>query len=93
MKVKDIFLWFGTFQLNNGANIRFWEDIWTGNNPLKQQYTHLYRIARHKQDIVVSVFMSVPLNISFCRSLLGDNLQSWYALVSVARQNWHGSGG
>ncbi|MFB5604543.1 MAG: hypothetical protein ACE5RK_09090, partial [Candidatus Nitrosomaritimum aestuariumsis] len=82
MKVKDLFLRFGTFQLNNGANIRFWEDIWTGNSPLKQQYPHLYRIARHKHDTVASVFRSVPLNISFRRSLTGDNLQSWYDLVS-----------
>jgi hypothetical protein len=36
IKVKDIFLRFGTFHLNNGVNIRFWEDIWNGNNPLKQ---------------------------------------------------------
>jgi hypothetical protein len=83
MKVKDLFLGYGTFQLNNGANIRLWEDIWTSNSPLKQQYRpHLYRIVRHKNDTVASVFRSVPLNISFRRSLTGDNLQSWYNLVA-----------
>jgi hypothetical protein len=82
MKVKNLFLRFGTFQHNNGVNIRFWEYIWTGNSPLKQQYPHLYRIERHKHDTVASMFKSVPLNISFRRSLSEVNLQSWYDLVS-----------
>jgi hypothetical protein len=80
--VKDLFLRFGTFQLNNGANIRFWKDIWTGKSPLKQQYPHLYRIARHKHHTIASMFRSIHLNISFRRSLSEDNLRSWYDLVS-----------
>jgi hypothetical protein len=76
-KMKDLFLGFGTIQLNNGANIRFWEDIWTGNSSLKQQYPHLYRIVRHKHDTKAFAFKSsVPLNISFRTSFTGDNLQS-----------------
>jgi len=36
MKVKDKFLNLGSFQLNNGENIRFWEDKWLGNFTLSQ---------------------------------------------------------
>jgi hypothetical protein len=69
MKVKDLFLGFGTFQLNNGTNIRFWEDIWMGNRALKEQFPHLYKLVRHKHDTVASMFSTVPLHISFRRSL------------------------
>jgi hypothetical protein len=82
MSVKELFLGFGTFQLNNGTNIRFLEDTWVGNRSLKDQFTHLYRIVRHKHDTVAAMFNTVPLNISFRISLRGDTLQSWYELVA-----------
>jgi hypothetical protein len=81
MNVKDLFLGFNTFQLKSGTNIRFWEDIWIENRSLKEQFPQLYRIARHKHDIVANVFRSVPLNKSFRRSLRGGTLQSWHVLV------------
>jgi hypothetical protein len=43
MKIKELFPGYGTFQLNNGANMRFWEDIWIGNWPLKHQLPYLYQ--------------------------------------------------
>jgi hypothetical protein len=41
LKVKDTFLNLGGFQLNNGHNIRLWEDKWMGNFTLKQLYPSL----------------------------------------------------
>jgi hypothetical protein len=82
MNVKELFLGFGKFKVNNGGNTRFWKDVWIGNTPLKNQYAYLYRIVRHKNATVASVFTTVPLNISFRRSLLGDNLQLWHNLVA-----------
>jgi hypothetical protein len=82
MNVKELFLRYGSFQLNSGTNIRFWDDIWVGNRSLKEQYLELYRIVRHKYYTVATVFRTVPLNISFRRSLSGDTLQSWHELVS-----------
>jgi hypothetical protein len=82
MKIKEYFLGFCTFDLNNRENTRFWEDKWIGNSPLKQQYPSLYRIARHKQSSVASVFSMAPLNISFRISLLEDSLACWHNLVA-----------
>jgi hypothetical protein len=31
MKVKDQFMRFGSFQLNNDQQIQFWKDVWIGN--------------------------------------------------------------
>jgi hypothetical protein len=81
-RIKECFLEHGTFIINDGANTRFWEDRWIGVVPLKQQFPNLYRIIRHKHDSVASVFSKVPLNISFTRSLLGDNLVQWFNLVA-----------
>ena len=82
MKVKDMFLSLGTFQINSGTQIRFWEDRWIGNSTLKVQYPSLYNIARKKHATVSSVFERVPLNVTFRRSLQCQNLILWYELVN-----------
>ena len=86
MKVKDKFLNLGSFQLNNGENIRFWEDKWLGKFTLSQQFPSLYNIARKKHISIAMVFSSMPLNISFRRGLVGNNLVSWYNLVARIAQ-------
>jgi hypothetical protein len=46
MKVKEAFLMHGSFRLNNGKQIWFWEDKWIGNYSFKDQYPSLYNIVR-----------------------------------------------
>jgi hypothetical protein len=81
MNVKDQFLSFGNFRLQNGNQIRFWEDAWLGASALKDQYPNLYNIVRKKNATVSNVFSVSPLNVSFPRSLVGENLNSWHNLV------------
>jgi hypothetical protein len=81
MNAKDQFLDFGNFILQNGAHIRFWEDKWRGDSTLKEQYPNLYNIVRNKSATVANIFSTRPLNISFRRSLVDANLQSWHNLV------------
>jgi hypothetical protein len=81
MKVKKNFLCFGSFQLNNGSQIRFCEDKWIRNLAFKDQYPSLYNITRRKSDIVEKILSGVPLNISFRRQLMGNNLVLWHNLV------------
>ena len=82
MKIKSTFISIGTFQLNSGSQIRFWEDRWIGNATLKVQYPSFYHIARRKHATVASVFSTVPLNVTFRRSLHGPNLILWHELVT-----------
>jgi hypothetical protein len=82
VKGKEEFLNLGKFQLNNGCNIRFWEDKWMESYSLKELYPSLFAITRKKHISAASMFSTVPLNISFCRGLVGDNLTLWYNLVS-----------
>ena len=82
MRVKPEFLRWGKFKLGNRSLIRFWEDTWLGNEPLKNQYSAMYNIVRKKSALVSSVLCSIPLNVSFRRSLVANNLLSWHQLVA-----------
>jgi hypothetical protein len=81
MNFKDQFLSFWNFRLQSGNQIRFWEDIWLGATTFKEQYPNLYNIVWKKSATVSDVFWTRPLNISFRRSLVNANLQSWQNLV------------
>ena len=82
MKVKLEFLRLGKFQLGNGIEVRFWEDAWLGNVAFKDQYPSLYNVVRKKSASVSVVLRSNPLNVSFRRSLVGNNLIAWHNLVA-----------
>jgi hypothetical protein len=45
------------------------------------QYPNLFNIVRRKSSTVAEIFSSRPLNISFRRYLVAENLQSWHDLV------------
>jgi hypothetical protein len=72
MKAKDLFLSMGTLTVNNGDQVRFWED-----KSFMQQYSSIYQIVQRKSDIVAKVFSTAPLTISFRRALVGQNLILW----------------
>jgi hypothetical protein len=94
MKVKDTFLNLGSFILKKGTQIRFWEDRWLGSQPLMTQYPSLYNIVHKKDATVASVFEMVPLNVSFQRVLVGENLRLWHLLVlRVAHVELYGENG
>ena len=83
MEIKEQFLERGRFVVQNGQQTRFWEDLWIGHEPLRQQYPSLYAIVRKKNQSVASVLRARPLNISFRRALVGDKLRLWIQLVSL----------
>jgi hypothetical protein len=77
MNAKLDFLWYGSFQIKNGRQIRFWEDKWLGNYNFQQHYPTLYNIARRKSNIVAHVLSAIPLNVLFQRYLAGNKLVLW----------------
>lgn len=50
---------FGSFKIQNGKQIRFWEDIRIGDKPLMMSYSILYRIARKEMQRLSSVFLLI----------------------------------
>jgi hypothetical protein len=81
MATKRYFFPFGSFLINDGTQIRFWEDKWLGDYPLRQQYPALYNIVRHKGDTLSKVMESSPPNMTFRRNLNGQRLASWNTLL------------
>ena len=45
------------------------------------QYPSLYNIVQRKEDYVATVLNSIPLNIHFRRSLVGERWDAWLHLV------------
>ena len=82
MKVKCDFLRFGTFIINDGSQVRFREDTWLGNSPLRDQYPQLYNIVRKKQDTVADVLSTQIPNLFWRKDLIGNKLVMWNNLVS-----------
>lgn len=74
MKIKERFVILGSLHMNDGNQIRFWEDKWLGDTTFKEQYPSLYNIVRRKNTSAAMVMNSVPLNVSFHRALVGNNL-------------------
>ena len=58
------------------------QDIWIGNTSLQNKFPGLYNIVRKKHATVAQVLSSNPLNVSFRRSLVGNNLQCWHRIVA-----------
>jgi hypothetical protein len=82
MHIKDEVLSKGSFIIKDGTSTRFWEDTWLGDKPLKDTYPSVYHIAQDRKVMISKVMSSVPLNISFRRSLVDNNLRQWLRLVA-----------
>jgi hypothetical protein len=82
MHIKDEVLSKGSFIINDGTSTRFWEDTWLGDKPLKDTYPSLYHIVRDRKVAISKVMSSRPLNISFRRSLVDNNLRHWLHLLA-----------
>ena len=74
IKAKGTFLNMGSWIVNNGEQTRFWEDKWLSNLAFKDKYPYLYATVRRKNSSIATVMGSVPLNVSFRRALVGQNL-------------------
>jgi hypothetical protein len=81
MNIKDQFLSMSNSKLQDGKQIRFWEDKLLGDSSLKEQYPNLYNIVLKKSATIADIFSTRPLNVSFRRSLVAANLQSWHHLI------------
>jgi hypothetical protein len=74
--------------LGNGSRIRFWDDVWCGEVPLKEAFPVLYDIAcdkdAHVADHLVVVSGSYQWDVSFFRAAHDwevDVLASFFSLL------------
>ena len=46
--------------MEDGSQIRFWEDKWLGDETLMDQYLDLFRIVHGKHDTMAHILSSIP---------------------------------
>ena len=71
--------------VGNGERIRFWEDLWWGNQTLCSQFADLYRVVSMKNPIVSNVLgNSLPLswNFKFLGNLTDSEIDLLQRLLS-----------
>jgi hypothetical protein len=60
MKIKDLFIIKGTFQVHDGSQVRFWEENWLELGALKFRFPLLYNLARRKNSSIQQLLLSFP---------------------------------
>lgn len=65
------------YELGNGKSVRFWEDVWLGDTPIKTQYPNLYNICGDKDWTVGQCCSDGEWEIQLRRSLGPDLLGEW----------------
>jgi hypothetical protein len=81
MEVKNLVIERGRFQVLDGSQTRFWEDLWLGKEPFSVKFPALYNLVKKKSVSVAQVLSTTPLNVSFRRALVGVNWDNWCKLV------------
>jgi hypothetical protein len=83
--------------LGNGSRIRFWDDVWCGEVPLKEAFPVLYDIAcdkdAHVADHLVVVSRSYQWDVSFFRTAHDwevNVLASFFSMLYSTRVNCDG---
>jgi len=88
MHIKDEVLPKGSFDIKDENKMRFWDDTWVGDKPLKVKYSSLYNIVCDPHATVAKVMATTPLNISFRRGLVDNKLIAWLKIVALMLNWW-----
>jgi len=75
ISTKKYFFRYGSFSIKDGLKIRFSKDKWLGNATLREQYSAIYNIVRHKGETSAIVMKKFPPNVAFPRDLIGAKLE------------------
>ena len=70
--------------VGNGEKIRFWEDLWLGDQPLCAQYSDLYRVIPSRNLTISVVLGSSPpstMNLNFRRNLVDTEIEHFQKLL------------
>ena len=75
---------FTRFVVGNEERIRFWEDLWWGDQPLGTQYPRLFRVVVDKNIPISSVLgptRPFSWNLNFCRNLSDSEIEDLEGLM------------
>lgn len=94
MKVKNEFWKFIRFNLGSGQEIKFWEDVWVGESPLKEEFSGLFSLVTGKKATAADSFdfEGSVWNPRFRRNIFYWEIKELFRFFSLlANHNWIGS--
>ena len=79
------------FKVGNGSRVRFWEDVWVGENSLEAMFPSLFRLSSLKSQPILEFYnqSSLPLvgntcgNLHFLQSLLDREIDQLLELLQI----------
>ncbi|RVW50233.1 hypothetical protein CK203_088006 [Vitis vinifera] len=83
-QVSQEFSKFTRFVVGDGERIRFWEDLWWGDQPLGVQYPRLFRVVIDKNIPISSILSSTrpfSWNFNFRRNLSDSEIEDLGGLM------------
>ncbi|RVW68026.1 hypothetical protein CK203_064824 [Vitis vinifera] len=83
-QVFQEFSLFTRYVVGNGERIRFWEDLWWGDQPLGTQYPRLFRVVMDKNISISSVLGPThpfSWNLNFRRNLSDSKIEDLEGLM------------
>lgn len=86
-KVKHLFQWGVVYKPHNGKSIRFWQDVWIGNVPLKIKYNNLFKICQDPNILLSDCFQQGRLEITFRRQF-GDTEKTEWDQLGVETESF-----
>ncbi|RVW39059.1 Transposon TX1 uncharacterized 149 kDa protein [Vitis vinifera] len=75
---------FTRFMVGDGERIRFWEDLWWGDQPLGVRYPRLLRVVTNKNIPISSILESTrpfSWNFNFCRNISDSEIEDLESLL------------
>ncbi|RVX22620.1 putative ribonuclease H protein [Vitis vinifera] len=75
---------FTRFMVGDGERIRFWEDLWWGDQPLGVRFPRLLRVVMDKNILISSILGSTrpfSWNFNFCRNLSDSEIEDLESLM------------
>ena len=80
-----------SFKVGNGNKVRFWEDVWVGENSLKAMFPSLFRLSTLKSRPISEFYNLASLppegnacwNLHFTRNLLDREIDQFIALLQL----------
>lgn len=75
--MKHLFYKGVTYELSNGKQIRFWQDVWLGTVPLRMMLPKLYEICNDPDVKVRDCYKNGEWFVMFRRNFGESELQEW----------------
>lgn len=85
--MKYLFKWGAIHEVHDGRSIKFWQDVWAGDTPLKIQFPKLLDICDDPELDVHEVYGEDQWRINFRRSFGEYELRNWEQMMDILEVN------